>query len=78
MILKYFDEKLPEIMAKLRDDDVLMITADHGCDPGFTKTTDHTREYVPVLFYHKGIEPKDLGMLVGFDNIANYVRDWLK
>ena len=56
----YFDEKLPEIMGKLGDNDVLMITADHGCDPGYTATTDHTREYVPVLYYSKNIYNKTL------------------
>ena len=51
----YFDERIPEIIGKMRDDDVLMITADHGCDPGYDKTTDHTREYVPFLMYGKNI-----------------------
>lgn len=48
--LEYFDEKLPEILALLREDDILLITADHGCDPT-TKGTDHTREYIPLLVY---------------------------
>ena len=47
--LAYFDEKLPEIQAHMRPEDILMITADHGCDPAYTKTTDHTREYTPFL-----------------------------
>ena len=47
--LTYFDKKLPEMLAKLGEGDALMITADHGCDPGFMKTTDHTREYVPFV-----------------------------
>jgi phosphopentomutase len=46
--LEYFDERLPEILAALRDDDLLIITADHGNDPGF-KGSDHTREYTPLL-----------------------------
>lgn len=50
--LSYFDERLPEILAKLRDDDVLMITADHGCDP-VTPSTDHSREYIPLVCYGK-------------------------
>lgn len=45
----YFDDRLPEIVGKLRDDDILMITADHGCDPAYLATTDHTREYVPFI-----------------------------
>lgn len=48
--LMYFDEKLPEITSLLKDDDILIITADHGCDPT-TKGTDHTREYIPLLVY---------------------------
>ncbi|MCC8141724.1 MAG: phosphopentomutase [Lachnospiraceae bacterium] len=48
--LAYFDEKLPEITAKLRPDDILMITADHGCDPA-TPSTDHSREYTPLIAY---------------------------
>ena len=49
--LEYFDAKLPEILSKLKDDDMLIITADHGCDPTYTKSTDHTREYTPLLVY---------------------------
>ncbi len=67
--LSYFDRKLPEMLAKLREGDVLMITADHGCDPGFTKTTDHTREYVPFLA--AGDVPKgSLGTRESFADIA--------
>ncbi len=58
--ISYFDSKLPEIMGKLRKDDILMITADHGCDPGYTKTTDHTREYIPLLVYGNTITPGNL------------------
>ncbi len=47
--LTYFDERLPEIEALLKPEDVLILTADHGCDPAYLKTTDHTREYIPVL-----------------------------
>ena len=47
--LTAFDEKLPEILGKMKDEDLLMITADHGCDPAYLKTTDHTREYTPFL-----------------------------
>ncbi len=75
--IEEIDTYVGKMLTEIGDDDLLVITADHGCDPT-VPGTDHTREYVPVLFYHKGIEPKDLGMLVGFDNIANYVRDWLK
>ncbi len=57
----YLDNRLPEIMDKMRSDDVLIITADHGCDPGFTQSTDHSREYVPFIMYGKEIEPKNYG-----------------
>ncbi len=50
--LTYFDARLPEILGKMRDGDILMITADHGCDPG-TPSTDHSREYTPLLLYGK-------------------------
>jgi phosphopentomutase len=50
--LEYFDERLPEILDALRADDLLIITADHGNDPGF-RGSDHTREYTPLLVYGK-------------------------
>ena len=68
--LTYFDQRLPEIINKLKDDDILMITADHGCDPAYTKTTDHTREYIPLLMYGKNIEPKNYGTRSTFSDIA--------
>ncbi|MCQ2493374.1 MAG: phosphopentomutase [Lachnospiraceae bacterium] len=68
--LTYFDEKLPEILGKMREDDVLLITADHGCDPSYTKTTDHTREYTPVIMYGKNIEATDYGTRDSFADIA--------
>lgn len=74
--LEEIDVYLGEIINNLKDDDLLVITADHGCDPT-VEGTDHTREYVPVIFYHKNIEPKDLELMIGFDNVANYVRNWL-
>lgn len=52
-----FNNWLPSFQEKMRPDDILMITADHGCDPSYTKTTDHTREYVPLLIYGAGIKP---------------------
>ena len=73
----YFDERLPEIIGKMRDDDVLMITADHGCDPGYLKTTDHTREYVPFIMYGKNIEPKNLGTRHTFADMGATVLDYL-
>ena len=52
--LTYFDERLPELLAAMRDEDILMITADHGCDPS-TPSTDHSREYTPLVMYGKPI-----------------------
>ena len=73
-----FDSFLPEFMAGMQPDDVLMITADHGCDPSYLKTTDHTREYVPYLIYGQGVQPGvDLGTRLGFGAIANTVCDAL-
>ena len=74
--LTYFDSRLPELLAALRADDVLMITADHGCDPG-TPSTDHSREYVPFLVVGAGIAPGNLGTLHGFDRIGRAVEKLL-
>ncbi|MCR4649720.1 MAG: phosphopentomutase [Lachnospiraceae bacterium] len=68
--LAYFDERLPELLGKLGDDDCLMITADHGCDPAYTKTTDHTREYIPYIVYGKAIEPVNFGTRETFADIG--------
>lgn len=76
--LSYFDGKLPEILGKLGKDDILIITADHGCDPGFLKTTDHTREYVPCLMYGAQIEPGYLGIRSTFSDIAKTVTSHLE
>lgn len=70
--LKRIDEKLPEIERSLKPDDILILTADHGCDPS-TPSTDHSREYVPLLIYGKGIRALDLGTIKGFDCIADFV-----
>lgn len=74
--LAYFDKKLPEIMAKMKEDDVLMITADHGCDPGYMQTTDHTREYTPFLIYGEKIQPKDYGTRETFADIGATVLQY--
>jgi len=75
--LEYFDGKLPEIMAQLKDEDILIITADHGCDPT-TPSTDHSREYVPVLICGKPVkEGVDLGVRKGFTDLGQTVADYL-
>ena len=74
--LTYFDGKLPEILGKLKEEDILMITADHGCDPGYLATTDHTREHVPFLMYGSGIKPRNLGTRETFADIGATVLDY--
>lgn len=68
--LSAFDKELPGLMSKLKEEDILMITADHGCDPGYTKTTDHTREYTPLLMYGAGVKPGNLGTRESFADIG--------
>lgn len=74
--IEEIDTYLDKILPLIGEDDLLIITADHGCDPT-VDGTDHTREYVPVLYYSKNIEPKNLGLALGFDSIANRVDEWL-
>lgn len=73
--LNAFDKILPDIMKKLGDDDMLIITADHGCDPS-TPSTDHSRENVPLIIYKKGKKSEDLGTINGFYYIAEYIADF--
>ncbi len=76
--LKYFDDKLPEIIANLKDGDVLIITADHGCDPT-TESTDHSREYIPLLLYGKNIKGNNnLGVLDTYASIGKTILDMFK
>ena len=67
--LSEFDAFLPSLISKLGDDDVLIITADHGCDPGYSGT-DHTREYIPLIVYGKGTSPQMLGTRSTYADIA--------
>ena len=67
--LTYFDNRLPEILDLLDGDDVLIITADHGNDPT-TPSTDHSREYIPLLYFQKGKPGKDLGVRNTFADIG--------
>lgn len=70
--LRKIDEAPARLRGALREEDILIVTADHGCDPT-TESTDHSREYVPLLIEGKRVEPKNLGTLAGFDHIANFV-----
>ena len=69
-----FDKWLEEFMQKLREDDVLMITADHGCDPS-TPSTNHSREYVPILIYGKNVKPTNLGIRETYADIAKTIDE---
>jgi phosphopentomutase len=75
--LSEFDAWLPKLMEKLGDEDVVMITADHGCDPGYAATTDHTREYVPLMILGKQVKPVNLGTRASFADIAATVAELL-
>ena len=75
--LNEFDAWLPKLLEKLGDEDIVMITADHGCDPSYTATTDHTREYVPLLVLGKQVKPVNLGTRKSFADIAATVTDLL-
>ena len=73
--LEYFDGKLPEIMKNMKDDDMLIITADHGNDPT-TPSTDHSREYTPILVYGKQIKPNiNLGIRKTYADISATILD---
>lgn len=74
--LNEFDLWLPSFMNEMKDEDILIITADHGCDPGYLKSTDHSREYVPCMIYGKSIKPKNLGTRDGFCNIGKTICDY--
>lgn len=74
--LTYFDNRLPEIIESMRDEDVLMITADHGCDPGYIQSTDHSREYTPFLIYGRDIMPENMGTRDTFADIGATVLDY--
>jgi phosphopentomutase len=70
--LELFDSRLPEIIELLEDDDMLILTADHGCDPTWWGT-DHTREHIPVIVYGKGIKPTNLGHRYSFADIGQTI-----
>ena len=75
--LSEFDAWLGSFLEKLGDEDVVMITADHGCDPAYGATTDHTREYVPLLVLGKQVKSMNLGTRGSFADIAATVAELL-
>ena len=75
--LTEFDAWLGSFLPTLGEEDLVMITADHGCDPAYTATTDHTREYVPLLILGKSVKPGNLGTRRSFADIAATVTDLL-
>ena len=75
--LSEFDAWLPKLLDALTEEDVVMLTADHGCDPAYLATTDHTREYVPLLVLGKKIAPVNLGTRGSFADIAATIAELL-
>lgn len=76
--LKEIDDNIPAILDNLADDDILIITADHGCDPS-TPSTDHSREYTPLLIYGKKLKQNvNFGTIDGFDIISKSILDYFK
>lgn len=72
--LEYFDTRLPEVMAAMKEDDLLFITADHGCDPSWPGS-DHTREYVPILAYQKDKASRELGCRETFADMGQTIAE---
>lgn len=68
--LNAFDAWLPSFVGGMQEDDLLILTADHGCDPSYAATTDHTREYTPCLFLGPRVRAGSLGTMAGFSQIA--------
>ena len=74
--IEEIDRYLSDILPAISKDDLLIITADHGCDPT-VEGTDHTREMVPLLIYSPAVEGKALGKITGFDYVAKVIKDWI-
>lgn len=72
-----FDEWLPSFTERMNKNDILIITADHGCDPG-DESTDHSREYVPLIVYGENVKPQNVGTLGTFAEIASFVTEYLE
>lgn len=75
--IEEIDTYVDDIIDAMNDNDLLIITADHGCDPT-VPGTDHTREYVPILIFHKNGNGENLDMIKGFDYIADRIKNWLE
>ncbi len=75
--LTEFDTWLGEFIPTLREDDILFITADHGCDPGYEATTDHTREFVPLLILGPRVKKQNLGTFGSFADVAATIAELL-
>lgn len=73
--LEYFDRRLPELMGRLNDDDILVLCADHGCDPTW-EGSDHTREHIPVLAYGSRVVPGSIGKRETFADIGQSLADF--
>ncbi|MGB0835268.1 MAG: phosphopentomutase [Psychrobium sp.] len=74
--LEYFDSRLPEFMAQMADDDLLVLTADHGCDPSWPGS-DHTREHIPVIFYSPSMQGGFVGKRETFADIGQSIATYL-
>ncbi len=73
--LEYFDTRLPDLAAQLKEEDIVFITADHGCDPTY-QGTDHTREHVPVLMFGKSVKPQFIGGRDTYADIGQTLADY--
>ena len=75
--LEAIDERIPEILDTLNENDILMFSADHGCDPT-AAGSDHTREHVPIILYNPKLEAKDLGTRESFADIGETILEWFE
>ncbi len=75
--LEYFDTRLPDLIAQMKEGDIAFITADHGCDPTF-KGTDHTRENVPVIMFGPGVRPQYIGARETYADLGQTIADYFK
>jgi phosphopentomutase len=73
--LEYFDQRLPELLDIMNDDDLVIVCADHGCDPTW-KGTDHTREHIPVLAYGAGVKAGSIGRRDTFADIGQSLAEF--